>query len=165
MLDNDLHKLVDDVLGGKYENVHTEKGLGRKVYIFDRVVVKVPRTTDDSEDNRSGSSQMCIEKIIYENYNSKMLCPILEFYKGCIIMKRIETNPDIMLSFVPEEKEISEFLYDMYWMEIDKLVKDYNLEIVDLLYMNNWGFDEDSNTFKCVDYGLVSKEVRCMDLF
>lgn len=158
----DYDKLIKEILTSGDKTFETEHGLGREVYLVNNLAIKIPR--NNSSDVRSGVSQSRIEYTIYNETKSKMLCPILYYNNGIIVMKRVESNPNELLQLIPNDTTFRELIFKEYGQELITLANTYNLNMIDLTNIMNWGYDKELNEFVCIDYGLQNNLNR-MDLF
>lgn len=154
--------IINNILTNKNTVFRTEHGIGRTVYLIDNLAIKIPR--NNSRDTRSGICQSKLEYEIYSKEKLNMLCPVLYYNNGIVIMKRVESNPDILMNLVPRDLTFKELIFKLYGKEICYLADIYNLNMIDLVNIANWGYDTELSKFVCIDYGYKNNTEK-MNLF
>lgn len=154
--------LIYKLLNNEFEHLHIEEGFGRKVILLNNLVIKIPKNI--SNDVRSCIMQSELEYTIYSKEHSDVLCPIFYYDNGITIMKRVESNPDVLLSLIPSNLTFKEMIFNLYGKEILHLADTYNLNLSDLVNITNWGYDKELKRFVCLDYGLRNN-IEKMNLF
>lgn len=130
-----------------------EEGLGRKVFMFKDCVIKVPKNEGKLF---CGDYQNETEKQVWFNTRHERLNEVYMEYRGCLVCKRIDTNPDVLLNMMGTDN-VSTFeanLREQYGSELYKLIQAYKLQARDIFSISNWGYDYDTKEFKCIDYGM-----------
>lgn len=157
-LDFNERKIVIDMIDkyldeGIEPTERYEGGVGRKVFMFDKYVIKVPKNKGKLF---CGDYQNETERHIWFNSRHELLNEVYMEYRDCIVCKRVESNPDILLDKmgVSSMHEFEYSLREEHGNEIFKVVEGYGLEPKDIFSISNWGYDYDTNEFKCIDYGL-----------
>ncbi|GAA0101471.1 hypothetical protein UT300012_21860 [Paraclostridium bifermentans] len=159
-LDDNLEQaldIIDDCLHGIYRSNNWETGGGRDVLLLDKYVIKFPK--EDALDIFSGVSQNLKEAEVYFATKDKNLVPVYTTHLGCIVCKRVEGDLveyyqakfdiDEMQAIDLLEKEIANKI-----KELQPIIDKYKLYRSDLLKINSWGYDKDTNNIVCLDYGL-----------
>lgn len=134
-----------------------EEGGGRKVVFIGDFAVKFP--IESGKIWCDGVTQNLKELEIYLNTKHENLVPIYGTHKGCLICKKIvdvyELFHDEEDTRSPEDidKEIKEGM-----SKLEEVIKEYDLERVDMAEYRNWGYDYEEDRFMCLDYGIVNHE-------
>lgn len=149
--------LIDDILDGNTDMLKSEQfGEGRIVYKFDNIVVKIPKP--NSEVRKSGSEQSKVEWEVWSSEKSEFLCPIYEYYRDCIVMKKLETDTTkiIELLNLSNKEEFFSYIIQHFFEITSNLSSKYKLNGEDLCKIDSFGYDYETKKLKILDYGLKS---------
>lgn len=150
---NEIQNHVDRLLNSNISNyTKFSEGCSRKVFFYDNFVIKVPKI------GLSGVKQNKIEKYIWDDTHNPLLNEVYIEYRNCIACKKLENNPDILMDLmgVYSTKQFEINLMQIYGNDIFPIIKKYNLEEIEIFKIDNWGYDYEFNSFKCLDYGYLN---------
>lgn len=151
-------ELIDDILDRDIdESESKQSGEGRIVYIFDDIVIKIPKHNE--EIRKSGSVQSKVEWEVWDSEKSEYLCPIYEYHRDCIVMKKLETDTTkiIELINVSNKKELFSYIIQHFFEKVSNLSSKYKLNGEDLCKLDSFGYDYEDGKLKLIDYGLKSR--------
>lgn len=170
MLDiKELRLLIDNYLDNKIPFMVNAKGAGRLVIFHKEYVLKFPIALNDSACGYlQNENELNISDALKDETNlgflddaTEIINPVLFSHRGINVYKRIECDIKklIAIANVKDKWELDEFIINNYFSKLQCLFDYQNLDLEDLEFSKNWGYDYDSKSFKVIDYGISVQDV------
>ncbi|GAA0101473.1 hypothetical protein UT300012_21880 [Paraclostridium bifermentans] len=158
----DLKIIIDNYYSKTLEASKYYLGSGRKVLLTDKYAIKFPEFIDDEETD--GLKQNEFEEYItnlIESGNTfekakSIINRVIYSYRSVNVYKRINNDIDsLSLRFGFNNRvELEDYIVKAFSDRLTELSDSEDLHLEDALRATNWGYDEDTEEWKCLDYGL-----------
>ena len=160
-----VKELVDMFWEGSLDLNDNPRGAGRQIAVYKGYVLKFPVETGDAACGvRQNEYEERISRLLEEDKDLEDAIPVINkvvyTYRGINVYKKLNTDLEFMINKagVKNVDELQNHINVEYGWRLSCLFDYEDLDEEDALRYKNWGYDEEEETFKCIDYGISFSE-------
>lgn len=160
-----VKELVDMFWEGSLDLKGNPRGAGRQIVVYKDYVLKFPVETGDAACGvRQNEYEEHITNVLEEDKDLEDAIPVINkvvhTYRGINVYKKLNTDLEFMMNKagVKNVDELQNHINVEYGWRLSCLFDYEDLDEEDALRYKNWGYDEEEETFKCLDYGINLSE-------